>query len=190
MRNKVIKDGKVFKPSFLGGSFGSKRNSYLDIQNQQLCLENNNEMNWSIQEENISKEEEIMNNYYNRESKEKNQLALLRDIEIEKNLDNKVNSMFCNDYSGTDKNNQEIFRKLIDQVNITIVLTFNFKKKFNEEEDNFNNGFIKTNSTDDCLYLHMLVPSSENKPKIGKDMKKDVFYEVGCKIFEVNKIIK
>ena len=116
MRNKVIKDGKVFKPSFLGGSYSSKRNSYLDIQNQQLCLENNNEMNWSIQEENVSMDEEIMNNYYNRESKEKNQLALLRDIEIEKNLDNKVNSMFCNDYSGTDKNNQEIFRKLIDQV--------------------------------------------------------------------------
>ena len=65
MRNKVIKDGKSYKPTFLG-----RKASYLDIDDQQLCMENNNEMSWSIQEENLSKDEEIMSNYYNRESNE------------------------------------------------------------------------------------------------------------------------
>jgi hypothetical protein len=40
----------------------------------------------------------------------------------------------------------------------------------------------------------MLVPSHDNKDfKKHEDIgvgKKDVFYEVGCKIFEINKIIK
>jgi len=37
----------------------------------------------------------------------------------------------------------------------------------------------------------MIVPSSDNKKKSRNDIgKKDVFYEVGCKIMEINKIIK
>ena len=71
---------------------------------------------------------------------------------------------------------------------------------------------------EDCLFLHMILPeknSKENIPKSGKkyndkdsgfnfnqnkndsdrrnnntDFKKKVYYEVGCKIFEINKIYK
>jgi hypothetical protein len=119
MGQKVNKDGLVsHKNTFLGGS---RHSNYLNIQDQQLCLDNNNHMEWSIQDEQSKQkqEEEILNkSYYSgSESSEKNQLALLRDIEIEKNLDSKVNSMYCNDYLSSEKNNQEIFRKLISQVN-------------------------------------------------------------------------
>jgi len=93
MKNKVIKEGSVIKNTFLGGS---QRVNYKSVDAQQLCLENNNQMNWSIQEEDIGigmEEESSENNQLN----EKNQIALLRDIEIEKNIDSKVNSMYCND---------------------------------------------------------------------------------------------
>jgi len=124
MKNKVIKEGSVIKNTFLGGI---QRVNYKSVDAQQLCLENNNQMNWSIQEEDIGigmEEESSENNQLN----EKNQIALLRDIEIEKNIDSKVNSMYCNDYISSDKNNQEIFSKLIDEVFKKLKLS-NSKKK-------------------------------------------------------------
>lgn len=50
----------------------------------------------------------------------------------------------------------------------------------------------QTEQTDDCLYLHMVIPSGEKEKVRNKKeiVKKDVFYEVGCKIFEINKIVR
>jgi hypothetical protein len=40
---------------------------------------------------------------------------------------------------------------------------------------------------EDCYYLHMIVPSGEEVEPISD---KKPYYEVGCKIFEINKIFK
>jgi hypothetical protein len=106
MRQKVNIEGKVYKNTSLGGS---RRSGFYD---QQLCLANDKHLSWSIQDEEIKQEDANME--YIHQSSENNQLALLRDIEVEKALDSKVNSLYCNDYSSN--KNQEIFKKLINQV--------------------------------------------------------------------------
>jgi len=122
MSQKVIKEGIPFKKTFLGGSKGQK---YLNFEKAQLCIENNNQLSWSIQQEEIKQEDNILNKS-NEQTTEQKQLALLYDMQIEKSLDTKVNSMYCNDY--TSDANQEIFRNLLNKVIIlfknSIILLF------------------------------------------------------------------
>ena len=42
----------------------------------------------------------------------------------------------------------------------------------------------------DCVYMHLLFPGEENENMYTNEKKKDIFYEVGCKIFEINKIFR
>jgi len=80
-------------------------------------------MNWSIQEEleedklKLSKDESLR--FSEEKKNEKNQLALIRDIVIEKNLNEKVQSLFCKDIVSSEGNNPEVFKKLLDEVRIT-----------------------------------------------------------------------
>jgi hypothetical protein len=41
---------------------------------------------------------------------------------------------------------------------------------------------------DDCLYLHMILPTKEKNEEV--QAQKKLYYELGCKIFEINKIYK
>lgn len=119
----MTREGKApkikVKNQFLGGSKGNK-DVYFDHEDEELlCPNNNNQLQYSIFEEKKNKGSETT---FNDQSENKNQLALLRDIEIEKNLEKKVKSMYCNDYLSSEKNNPEIFKKLMNQVTyITII---------------------------------------------------------------------
>ncbi len=49
----------------------------------------------------------------------------------------------------------------------------------------------------DCMYLHMLIPTKSNTTEIIKLSNssrvvnnKRSYYEIGCKIFEINKIYR
>ena len=40
----------------------------------------------------------------------------------------------------------------------------------------------------DCLYIHLLLPSEEIEIKEDFIQKSKIYYEIGCKVFEINKI--
>jgi hypothetical protein len=49
----------------------------------------------------------------------------------------------------------------------------------------------------DCMYLHMMIPTKSNSTEFkkfsnnsNKDNKKRSYFEIGCKIFEINKIYR
>ncbi len=113
MRHRVKKDEKVYKNSFLGGS-ANKR--YGNIDETQVCMEDNNQMLWSIQEEKLIADDQDDQMQKEEKLRNQNQPALFRDIEIEKSLENKVNSLYCNNVIQTE-NNKEMFKKLINKVN-------------------------------------------------------------------------
>jgi len=45
---------------------------------------------------------------------------------------------------------------------------------------------------DDCVYMHLLVPGEESEQidSVKPGRGQNVFYEIGCKVYEINKIYK
>ena len=40
------------------------------------------------------------------------------------------------------------------------------------------------------MYMHLLLPGVENEINSFSKASKNIFYEVGCKIFEINKVYR
>ena len=60
-------------------------------------------------------------------------------------------------------------------------MILNLKEKTGNKNINF--------SDNDCIYMHLLLPSDE-KQQDNFLIRNKTFYEVGCKVFEINKIYK
>lgn len=118
----------------------------------------------------------------------KNDLVNVEDLKIINTFDNNVESLLCRDYISNKKNEDNMFENIINKVYTHYLI--NLQKLDKENED--------LEKTDDCLYMHMIIPAKkEEEPNIYRDLeanlnenKKMAYYEIGCKIFEINKIFK
>jgi len=137
-----------------------------------------------------------------------NQVVPLKDMRYSYEnllLRQNVKSLYCRDFITTAGTNAEMFKNLFSKLNNSDVEMNNTETKMKYTNDAKEN--TKKENEDDCLYLHMIVPSTANNNIVknsedynnnntssssasSESSDKKVYYEVGCKIFEINKIYK
>lgn len=211
----------------------------------QMCV-NVDGLDWSVQKE-IKLHDDDMENEIRNYKEEKSGIVLKKSDKLSDsllNMENKnqvvpfkdgskkfyqyensimqdnIKSMYCRDFITPSEDNTRMFKKLFNKINMDYEKESGYKTK-----------------DEDCLYLHMIVPSTENfetgkstskeedfdftftnskdSASQGQDQtlhnfsenevgmeetnrsntsddlpEKKVYYEVGCKIFEINKIYK
>jgi len=142
-------------------------------KNKDVCF-NNNKFFWSIQDEEADLQQElnglVIKNNLSNDDYLNNTVVSIGDVILEDKLKENIKSIFCRSYIN-DENNQ----------NEGIIFNNILKKKILENSP----------ENQDCIYLHLLFPGGKlDSENFYPNQNRKVFYEVGCKIFEVNKIYK
>ena len=144
-----------------------------------LCLNNNNFF-WSIQKESFNFNEidkPHSNNYVIKSNDHNNYIS-----EFGSSFGNE-SSMISVGEMMIDNQLRENIKSLLCQRPISSAGDKGFKSLLKKKIENESN---------DCMYMHLLLPAEGNEIENVKhnSPNKNVFYEVGCKIFEINKVYK
>jgi len=161
-----------FEQRLINETQQNKQNTFLSKKkdnNEPICLNNHNNFLMSVQEE-VPIEDNYNENYLQQNDTESNNnlIVPIGDFAIEERFHNKIKSIFCPNFISDKKG---IFSSI-------------FENKINQNT-------IKSESLD-CIYMHLLFPGEgeENELNFLGSKKKQIFYEIGCKIYEINKIYK
>jgi len=187
--NKKFQVGDINLSKYLN----KKRDEYLNKMNERLYLENKiknekkflrkqkeetkknlmclntNKFLWSVKEE-IAFEDELLNNNITTQrhyEPQNTSVIPIADLLIENQIKESIKSILCPNFVA---NSIGMFNTILNN-------------KINQ---------TTTDNDLDCVYMHLLFPGEDDYEKIyaNGERKKYVFYEVVCKIYEINKIYK
>jgi hypothetical protein len=164
-------------------------NSFKEPNASEYCI-NNNDVTCQIKDETQKLNKYIVpKNYFeNLIGVDMDSSKNEKEISVINNFKGNVESLLCKDYVTTSDNKNHNFEEII-------------RKKLMEKDIKD----FQTSKDSDCMYLHMLIPAKENSPvknktkinideidtqNIKPENKINTYFEIGCKIFEINKIYK
>lgn len=118
---------------------------------------NMNDLSWTVQKEinqNNSNNSIILKSNQNFEQASPNNREIM--LYQDQKMDN-INSLYCKDFVSTNQ--------------------------YFKIDDIMNKSSNNTDLSDECMFLHMLLPNK-------KPNQENAYFEIGCKVFEINKIYK
>lgn len=191
MSNKLRVAQSIDKINKVPRNYNFRNENFNSYKENDYCL-NNNDVTCQIKDESNKLNKFIVPKNYFENHIEINIDSANNEEEISpiNKFSENVESLLCKDYVTTSNNKNHNFEEII-------------RKKLKEKDVKD----LQSSKNSDCMYLHMLIPAKENslsknKTNIIDDLehidnhntktktKINTYFEIGCKIFEINKIYK
>jgi len=168
MMYRLDNQNKKYKNLLNNNFLGSNNNNILNENNKNCgsCLSPNNFF-WSIENKDSNKKDSV------NENKSVVPITTQYPYPFENKIKKRIKSVICKDLLAENKYDQwHGIKKKLEHLS-------NNATDFNDED-----------SLNDCLYLHLLFPAEEEVIENKTITTIEFFYEVGCRIYEINKFYK